>query len=205
MKKSFTILAVVIVSVVLFWVILPTQDKLSEQLTSLDQYIPALMTEAAIPGLAIAKITNGKTSLIETYGMANLATAKPIDEDTQFNIASISKPIMGLALLKLVDAGKLDLDKNINDYLSFSVNNPNIKGEVITIRHLATHTSGIADFYDINSYAINQDSKTTLKQHLISLLTPTGNLYAQGSHYLTSQPGEVRKYSNLFDESWNGW
>ncbi len=197
MKKLLTFLTIGLSSLLLLWVIMPTQEKLSDGLTGLDEYIPALMKETAIPGLVIAKITNGKTSLIKTFGYANFKTDKLVDENTQFNIASISKPIMGLALLKLVDEGKLELDKNINEYLSFNIDNPNTEGEIITIRHLATHTSGIADYYDINSYANNQDSSTTLKQHLVSLLTPSGSLYSDGSHYLTSIPGEKRKYSNL--------
>lgn len=155
------------------------------------------MRETAIPGLAIAKITGGKVTLTKTYGDANIKTNKLVNLNTQFNIASISKPIMGLALLKLVDEGKLELDKDINEYLSFTVDNPKTQDETITIRHLATHTSGIDDYYDINSYAQNQDSNTSLKQHLASLLTPSGRLYDQGKFYLNHMPGKKRKYSNL--------
>jgi CubicO group peptidase (beta-lactamase class C family) len=197
MKRLFKLLLLILILGLLFWLALPKQQKLSENLTTLDEYIPALMTEAAIPGIAIAKISNGENTLIKTYGYANIEKSVRVDENTLFNIASISKPIMGIALLKLVDSGQLDLDTNINDYLSFAIDNPNTQDEIITIRHLATHSSGIADYYDTSSYAINQDSNTSLKDHLKSLLTPTGKLYAQGAYYLNAQPGQVRKYSNL--------
>ena len=175
---------------------MPQQQILSNDLESIEEYIPALMEEAAIPGLAIAKISSGGT-VIQTYGKANIETNKHVTEDTLFNIASISKPIMGVVLLQLVDQGKLELDRDINDYLPFTIDNPKIQDEKITLRHLVTHSSGIDDYYDVDSYAINHDSKTSLEQHLKSLLTPAGSLYNQGEHYLDYAPGTRRKYSNL--------
>lgn len=175
---------------------MPKQQAVNEDLKSIDEYIPALMEEAAIPGLAIAKISNSET-VIKTYGKANIETNKPVTEDTLFNIASISKPIMGIVLLQLVDQGKLELDRDINDYLPFTIDNPKVQDEEITLRHLVTHTSGIADYYDIDSYENNRDSKTSLEQHLKSLLTPGGSLYNNGEHYLEYVPGTYRKYSNL--------
>jgi CubicO group peptidase (beta-lactamase class C family) len=69
--------------------------------------------------------------------------------------------------------------------------------EKITLRHLVTHTSGIADYYDVDSYAINKDADISLEQHLKSLLTPTGKNYNQGQYFLNHAPGAKRKYSNL--------
>lgn len=154
------------------------------------------MIEAAIPGLAIAKISEGN-SKIYTFGKSNIARGESVSQDTLFNIASISKPIMGITLLQLVDTGLLDLDKNINDYLPFNIDNPKTTNEVITLRHLVTHTSGIADYYDTNSYAINQDANISLEAHLKSLLTPDGKLYNNGQYFLENSPGAKRKYSNL--------
>jgi CubicO group peptidase (beta-lactamase class C family) len=196
MKKIITVVCLFALSISA-WFILPKQINLSEDTQSLDELIPALMIEAAIPGLAIAKVTNGEVSLINTYGKANIETDLIVTHDTQFNIASISKPIMGIALLRLVEQGKLDLDRDINDYLSFYIDNPKVKGEKITIRHLASHSSGIDDYYDIDSYSENKDPQTTLKQHLKSLLTKSGDKYENGIYFLESKPGEFRKYSNL--------
>ena len=192
MKK----ILITILLIPVIWLCLPKQEKLTNDSQALEEYIPALMSEAAIPGLAIAKISDGKRK-IYTFGKANLANNKDVSQDTLFNIASISKPIMGITLLQLVDDGLLDLDKDINDYLPFKVNNPKTANEVITLRHLVTHTSGIADYYDTNSYAINQDANISLEEHLKSLLTPDGQLYNQGEYFLAHSPGTKRKYSNL--------
>lgn len=197
MNKVLGIFVVAVLSVVLLWFVLPKQQPNSDQFTELELYIPALMEEAAIPGLAIAKVKDGKTIFLQTYGKANIETAAPVTKDTLFNLASISKPIMGLVLLQLVEQGKLDLDQDINFYLPFRVDNPHTQDEKITLRHLASHSSGIADYYDINSYAENIDAQITLQQHISSLLLPAGSHYQQGAHYLTQKPGERRQYSNL--------
>ncbi len=181
----------------LLWYLLPKQKAVSDEMANIEQYIPALMEEAAIPGLAIAKISNSKVTFLQTYGQANVELNTPVTENTLFNIASISKPIMGLVLLKLVDDGKLALDQDINDYLPFTVDNPHTANEKITLRHLVTHTSGIADYYDIDSFSINKDADLPLEQHLKSLLTPSGRLYNQGEHFLKNAPGTTRQYSNL--------
>ncbi len=197
MKKVIGILFILIAAIGLFWWSLPTQQPVNQDLSKLEDYIPALMTEAAIPGLAIARIKNGQTVLLQTYGKANVETDTPVTKDTLFNLASISKPIMGLVLLQLVDQGKLDLDQDINHYLPFKVDNPHTKKEKITIRHLVSHSSGIADYYDIQSYSENRDSPTSLEQHLKSLLLPDGSNYQQGAHFLAQQPATKRQYSNL--------
>lgn len=178
------------------WLLLPKQKIISDNLENVEEYIPALMEEAAIPGLAIAKISNGK-ALIQTYGQANIEKNKLVTEDTLFNIASVSKPIMGVVLLQLVDQGKLDLDRDINDYLPFVIDNPKVQNEKITLRHLVTHTSGIADYYNTDSYAVNADSDIALEEHLKSLLTPEGKYYNNAEYYLDYAPGSQRKYSNL--------
>ncbi|WP_164852441.1 serine hydrolase domain-containing protein [Rheinheimera riviphila] len=197
MKKIIGIVCTLVVAVGVCWWLLPTQQPLSQNLTELDQFIPALMTEAAIPGLAIARIKNGQTVLLQTYGKANVETDMPVTKDTLFNLASISKPMMGLVLLQLVEQGKLDLDQDINHYLPFKIDNPHTENEKITLRHLASHSSGIADYYDIRSYAENRDSPISLEQHLKSLLLPDGSNYQQGAHFLAHQPATQRQYSNL--------
>ncbi len=194
--KKLAIIILLILLLPLAVLLLPKQQITSNTIESFDDYVPALMKEAAIPGLAIAKISEGKAD-IRTYGYANIEQNKAVTDSTLFNIASVSKPIMGIALLQLVDQGKLELDCDINDYLPFEIDNPHIEGEKITLRHLVSHSAGIADYYDVNSYSENQDSPISLEAHLKALLTPAGQHYNKGGHYLESEPGNKRKYSNL--------
>lgn len=162
-----------------------------------DTLVHELMRDSATPGLAVGIVVNGKGSFNKGYGWADLEKRKKVTQDTLFNIASISKPIMGLVLMQLVDQHRLDLDEDINNYLPFKVDNPHLSSEIITLRHLATHTSGIADFYDPTSFSANEDSKQSLENHLKSILLPSGKRYSEGRYYTKNKPGEVRLYSNL--------
>ncbi len=197
MKKFLASIVLLLLSALLLWRLLPTQQEHSAQLTQLDDFLPALMEETGIPGLAIARIKNGQTVLLKTYGQADLKTGRAVTADTLFNLASVSKPVMGIVLLQLVDQGKLDLDQDINYYLPFKIDNPHTDNERITLRHLASHSSGIADYYDSDSFSHNKNSDTSLVQHLTSLLLPNGSHYQQGAMFLPYLPGTQRQYSNL--------
>ncbi len=195
MKIKVTI--AVISLVVIIWLLMPKQATVDESIDGFDSYVNQVMLQNAIPGMALARIKQGQLDYIKSYGYANIEQNIRVTEDTLFNIASISKPIMGVALLQLVEQGKLSLDTDINEYLPFKVNNPHFTNETITLRHLASHTSGIADFYDINTYSVNKDPKISLEQHLKQLLLPDGTLYNAEKVYLQYQPGKQRAYSNL--------
>lgn len=196
-KKLFRIVTLACVVLLLVWLFLPTQRVNSNQAQNLDEFMKRILTEAAIPGLAVARLEDGEVKFLGSYGFADVDAGRRVTNETLFNIASISKPILGVVLLQLVDRGLLDLDRDINDYLPFRVDNPHIDGEVITVRHLATHSSGIDDYYDVRSYSVNRDPDVSLEQHIRSLLTKEGSLYEKGRRYLPYLPGTQRKYSNL--------
>ena len=99
------------------------------------------MQEARIVGLGAAIIVNRKLVWSRGYGFADRERAVPFTQDTIMNVASISKTIIGAALMRTVQDGKLSLDEDINKYLPFKVANPSFPNEPITLRQLATHTS----------------------------------------------------------------
>ncbi|MCO1334835.1 beta-lactamase family protein, partial [Microbulbifer sp. OS29] len=99
-----------------FWLVILSEQELGAGIDNIEEFIPAVMREAAIPGTAIARIEGGKLAFQRVYGMADIAAGKPATQETLFNIASISKPIMGVTQLQLVDDGKLELDRDINNY-----------------------------------------------------------------------------------------
>lgn len=182
---------------VLLLLLLPRQQVRHLQAQTLDAFMQAQLEEAAIPGLAVAVIRGGNVVLSKTYGYANVERRKPVTADTPFNIASISKPVLGVILLQLADAGRLDLDGDINQYLHFKVENPHAPSAPITVRQLATHTAGIADNDDPSSYTANVDPAISLEDHLIQLLTVQGRRYQNGAFFLDAAPGTRREYSNL--------
>ncbi len=197
MKKTLIVLGAVVAALLFYWLASPKQVMRSESAQDFASFVPALMEEEAIPGLAIAVVRNHQVVHLQGYGFADVGSRKPMTADTPMNIASISKPILGITLLQLHDKGLLDLDADINAVLPFRVNNPNADGQAISIRRLATHTSGIADFYEVSDYRAGADSPTPLIDHLRGLLTPEGARYEDGAHYLPTAPGAAREYSNL--------
>lgn len=196
MKKALSFLLVLAVGAAVYWVTAPRQSVASDDAKSFDGFAEALIDEQAIPGLAVAVVKDHQIVHMKGYGFADVQSRRPMTPDTPMNIASISKPILGIILLQLRDKGSLDLDADVNAHLPFRVNNPHADGIPISIRQLATHTSGIADYYDPADYHRGADSPVGLTTYLRSILSADGARYDRGAHYLDAKPGTVREYSN---------
>lgn len=106
--------------------------------------LTARMSELKVPGVSIAVIHEGRIEWARGYGVKSLG-GPPVDEKTLFQAASISKPVFALAVLHQVDAGKLDLDANVNDYLKTwkLPDNEFTREQKVTLRRLLSHTAGL--------------------------------------------------------------
>jgi len=156
------------------------------------------MDEAGIVGLGAAIVVDRKVVWMKGYGFADKRRAVPFTPDTVMNIGSISKTFTGVALMRAVQEGKLSLDEDINFYLPFKVVNPNSPTEKITLRQLATHTSGITDrrsVYD-ETYHYGGEAPEPLGDFLKSYLVPGGPYYSR-DNFLNAKPGTHREYSNI--------
>lgn len=97
------------------------------------------------PGVAVLILKQDSIIFDKGYGIADMEKQTPIDGNTFFNIASVSKQFSGVALMMLAEEGKLSLDDNVKKWF------PDFKAdffEKITLRHLLSHTSGIPDSRD---------------------------------------------------------
>jgi len=115
--------------------------------TRLGQTIPHLMTEADIPGLSIAVIRDSKMIWTRAFGVTNSQIKSPVNDNTVFEAASLTKPVFAYAVLKLVDDGKLDLDTPLVKYLPgrYDVgDDPRL--DQITARHVLSHTTGFPNW-----------------------------------------------------------
>jgi len=121
-----------------------------EALANLDDTIQAYLEENNIPGALIAVASRGEIIHLQGYGMANVELAVPVSNQTVFEIGSISKQFVSAAAMLLVEAGRLDLDDPIHQYL------PYLPGEWlgVTMRQLLNHTSGIPDYEEIRTYDV---------------------------------------------------
>jgi CubicO group peptidase (beta-lactamase class C family) len=99
-----------------------------------------------VPGVSIAVINEGRIEWAKGYGIRDAGTNLPVDENTIFQAASLSKPVSALGVLHWVSEGVLDLDANINDFLvSWKLpENEFTRTRSVTLRHLLSHTAGLA-------------------------------------------------------------
>jgi CubicO group peptidase (beta-lactamase class C family) len=135
-------------------------------------------------GSVITVVHNGKIVFNKGYGNANLETKKSVDpEKTLFRVGSISKTFTAIAVMQLLEAGKLELDADINTYLkAFKVVSP--FGKPITMRHLLTHTAGFQESSHKIFFDRAEDMKS-LEQSLAAYLPK-----------MVRPPGEASMYSN---------
>lgn len=106
-----------------------------------DDLVRGYMDASHIPGAAVAVIKDGRVAKLAGYGSANLEWDAPVTPDTPFQTASASKVFAGVVLMRLVEQGALSLDDSLTKFFEGA---PESWGG-ITVRHLAGHTSGLAE------------------------------------------------------------
>jgi len=111
-------------------------------LRSFDDALEAHLKEYGIPGGALAVVRDGRLVLAKGYGLADVEAKVPVAPDSLFRIASISKPITAVAVLKLVQDGKLDIDAKAFALLGLRPEKGDPRLGDVTVRHLLQHTGG---------------------------------------------------------------
>jgi len=164
--------------------------------TELDKFIQLKMKEGKKPGLSALVMTGDEVTWSGQYGFADIKNNIPVSENTPFVIASISKLITGTAIMQLVEAGKIDLEADVNDYIDFSVRNPDFPDNPISIRMLMRHDSGISmNFPKIWFTKTKGDSTMDSGDFSREYLVPGGKYYSKKS-YGDFAPGQGYSYSN---------
>jgi CubicO group peptidase (beta-lactamase class C family) len=149
----------------------------------LDGLMPYALRQGDIAGAVVTVVAARQVVLSKGYGYADVARKVFVDSDrTLFRAGSVSKLFVWTAVLQLVDAGKLDLDQDINTYLDFKI--PPAWDRPVTLRNLMTHTAGFEDA-DKRIFFANRGTRVPLGNYIKSW-TPTRIFPA----------GEVSAYSN---------
>ncbi len=116
-------------------------------LGSFDREVTEFMAARKIPGGALAVVKDGRLVHARGFGWADVERRTPVEATTLFRIASISKPVTGVAMLQLVERGKLTLDTRVRDLLPHQAVVPpggktDPRWKQITVRHCLQHTGG---------------------------------------------------------------
>ncbi|MDE5488504.1 beta-lactamase family protein [Elizabethkingia meningoseptica] len=215
MKKKISIVFPIIF-VILSCSVMKSQsiDSGKEMLTT---EITQIEKKKFFNGFAVSVVNEKGTLYEKGFGLADVSEHKKYTENTIQNIASVSKTFVGMALLKAQELGKLKLDDPVEKYLPFAIVNPHFPDEKITIRHLANHTSSIADneYYLSKNYILRpnqklegikmnfdeqvfnpRESMVSMESLLKEMLTKGGKWYTKES-FLNQKPGAIYEYSNV--------
>ena len=158
-------------------------DTYLEVTRRLEPWLAAELQQKGIPALSIALVDDQKIVWARGFGFADVAKQIPATANTVYRVGSVSKLFTDLAVMQLVEQGKLDLDKPVSDYVpEFAPKNP-FKGP-ITLRQLMSHRSGLVREPPVGHYF--DPAAPALIEVVRSLATTT----------LVFEPGTRTKYSN---------
>jgi len=117
-------------------------------------YLAGEMRKARIPGMQIAVVRQERIEFLEHFGLADIENAVPVTGATVFQIASLTKAFVGVAVMQLLESGKLDLGDPVSRHLEELP----VPWRSVTVGQLATHTSGLPDIVaDITSLRLVVD------------------------------------------------
>ena len=150
-------------------------------------------------GLAFGIVRGGQLEAFHAEGFADIASARPITEDTVFRIGSVTKLFTAIGVMQLHEQGLVDLDAPANDYLRAYELIPAPAGSP-TVRHLLTHTAGIAEvqhFVDLlHPEAGPFESRPPILSVGVGEPMPSLAEYYRGSLRVVAEPGTTFAYSN---------
>ena len=158
----------------------------------LDGMIPLQLPREDVSGAVISVVKDGKPFFAKGYGFSNVEKRIPVSPDgTLFRPGSISKLFNWTSIMQQVEQGKLDLDRDVNDYLDFKI--PPAYSKPITLRNIMTHTPGFEETIQELFVANASDLKPLdeyLREHLPARIFPPGTTPAY-SNYATVLAGYI--------------
>ncbi|MEI6613991.1 MAG: serine hydrolase [Chrysiogenales bacterium] len=120
--------------------------QISGVIEKLQRLTPPLMKEFKVPGVSISVIKNSELAWSESFGVSDAVVQTNVNNKTIFEACSMSKPVFAYLVLKLVEKGKLDLDKPLGDYLDEPFVSDGDYAKLITARLILAHTSGMPNW-----------------------------------------------------------
>ena len=125
------------------WVRAPSWES---TVATIERLTPLLMAELHVPGVSIALVRDRKVAWTKSWGVADAQTGTPVTGETLFEAASMTKPVFAVSVLKLVEQGKIDLDRPLAEYVTPPAVPPQPERLRITPRMVLSHTSGLPNW-----------------------------------------------------------
>jgi CubicO group peptidase (beta-lactamase class C family) len=175
----------------------PAQLTKADLDTWLDGFMPYALSSGGIAGAVVVVVKDGQVMTERGFGYADVKTLRPVDpQRTLFRPGSVSKTFTWTAVMQQVEAGKLDLDKDVNTYLDFTI--PPYQGQPITLRQLMTHSAGfeeqLRDEFVSNPQAM-PSLETFLKRNIPKRIYAPGTVVAYSNYGATVAGYVVQRVS----------
>ena len=145
----------------------------------IDDYLRAEMARNHIPAVSVAVVRDGRVVKLKAYGKANLEWDAPATPETAFPLASATKPLTATALMLLVQDGKLSLDDPVGRHLR---DDAPAAWDRVTVRRLASHTSGIPDDFGQASVRTAAEGVAALAKRPLDFAPGTRAAYGLGGY-----------------------
>lgn len=165
----------------------------------LDKLFSQMLTDRQLMGMSVEISNNSQTIYKGNFGLRDYDRKLPVDNNTMFRMASLSKSITASGLMLLVEQGKLQLTDNIADLLGFKAVNPNFPTIPITVEMVLSHQSSLIECSAYDNFLT--DTYNAVDGSSVPLLS---TLFTQGSKYFNSctfstthAPGTYYQYVNL--------
>jgi CubicO group peptidase (beta-lactamase class C family) len=155
---------------------------------ALQEQMPGVLASSGVPGAVVSYIKNGEVAWTKAFGVANLQAGTPMRPDMVFNHGSNGKVMTAWALMRLVEAGKVELDAPVNRYLKrWQLRSTRFDPNGVTPRRLLNHTAGLT----VHGFADYEQGARL--PSLVEVLE--GKNQHDGAVYIGWEPGSTMKYS----------
>lgn len=164
----------------------------SVYLTHLDSELQKVVEKYGLMGLSVTLIADQEIAYEGIFGKALYEPARELTRNSVFRIASITKTTVTMGLMQLVEQGRVDPDADVSRYLGWELRNPKWPEEIITLRHLTGHTSGIRDGEGYGQFI---SEMYTGRLNIGELFQESGSHFTEDM-FADHRPGQFFSYSN---------
>jgi len=161
----------------------------------LQEAVEKIRSDYNLMGISVATVCDGKITGTFHAGLRDHERNLPVDENTKYRIASISKFVMTTAMMTLCDRKLLDLDEDVSTYLGFTLRNPEHPNTPITVRMLLLHTGSINEGSGYDRFLMATYNNVSNPPTFAGLLVPGGEYYTEDM-WRKEAPGEYYTYCN---------
>src|SRR5215216_1356402 len=185
-KKFILIVMVGLISLAYSTAFATSSQVATPDFAAIDTYVEEQMKDIHLPGVALGIIRGDQIVYLKGYGVAD-PSGRAVTAETPFLLASLAKPVTALAVMQLVEAGKVELDASVQRYLPYFRLADAQASATITVRHLLNHTSGISRATGDEKYPSQASLDWTPEQRVREL----------SDNALTHPVGTTHEYSNV--------